>query len=875
MSLDLGELVGTLRMDVTPFDKALAHGEAALNTFASTAGAAAKGAGTAATDGLSKGLGGMDAEARSAGNDAGTALGAGLGSMDAEARSAGAAAAAALGTGLDGAEQEAADAGKEAGSRFSDEFKNSAKAGAAVAGAGVGAAITVGVVDNLSVEGGLNKMAVQLGLGNDRMKIAGQVAGQIYANNFGEDLPQINEAVANVVRNMNIGVKDANLQPITEQVLTLVDAFDQDLAMTTAGVGQMIRTGMVKDAQEGLDVLTAGLQGPANKADDLMETMNEYGTQFRKLGLNGADAVGLLAQGLQGGARDADIVADSLKEFSLRTQGATTQVQKLAGGETALIRTPLGDAMEAIGIKVLDMDNNVHKAGETFQKDLAGGGEKAKAALDKVLDGVQKIKDPAERTGTMVALFGTQAEDMGDALLKMDLDKTSKELGKVEGASQKAVDQMGSGAQATIDGYKRKLIDMGRGAIEATGPTAAIAAAVGAFGPAVLGVLGPVAQLVAARALQATAAGTGAAAETAASNATKAGWIRSAAASTVGALKMAASWLIAMGPIALVIAAVVGLVVLIVKNWDTIKEVTAKVWGWIVDTVTSVPEKLGAVAGKLKTKGKEFLQGLKDGAEEKWEAVKTWVGNVPDRFMNGLGNVTNKLKDKGKDFLQGLKDGAEDKWAMVVGWVTGIPERFLNNVGGGIGTLKEKGKDFLAGLREGAGEKWEDVRTWVAGIPERVLGALGAVGSILKDAGINIVAGFLAGLLEKWEDVKGKIGSWAKWIKDHKGPESYDKVLLRPAGRWIVQGLEAGFEDQMPSLEKTLDGITATIANTATPALNASTQPVDLWDDFYRTAPSPGGAGAAPQEWNIYETTNPQATAAEVSRRQAFAGAGA
>jgi hypothetical protein len=56
------------------------------------------------------------------------------------------------------------------------------------------------------------------------------------------------------------------LQGVTVDVEALAQTFDQDLGGTTAAVGQMIKTGLVKDAKEGLDVLTKGFQAGNDKA---------------------------------------------------------------------------------------------------------------------------------------------------------------------------------------------------------------------------------------------------------------------------------------------------------------------------------------------------------------------------------------------------------------------------------------------------------------------------------------------------------------------------------------------------------------------------------------------------------------------------------
>ena len=52
-----------------------------------------------------------------------------------------------------------------------------------------------------------------------------------------------------------------------------------------------------------------------------------------------------------------------------------------------------------------------------------------------------------------------------------------------------------------------------------------------------------------------------------------ASWVVLGAQSLIHAAKVAAAWLISMGPIGLIIAAVVGLVAIIIKNWDTISRV--------------------------------------------------------------------------------------------------------------------------------------------------------------------------------------------------------------------------------------------------------------------------------------------------------------
>lgn len=59
------------------------------------------------------------------------------------------------------------------------------------------------------------------------------------------------------------------------------------------------------------------------------------------------------------------------------------------------------------------------------------------------------------------------------------------------------------------------------------------------------------------------------------------------ASTAVAAASMAASWLLAMGPIGLIVAAIIGLTALIIANWSTVKGWLSGFWNWLKDTVMS------------------------------------------------------------------------------------------------------------------------------------------------------------------------------------------------------------------------------------------------------------------------------------------------
>lgn len=316
-----------------------------------------------------------------------------------------------------------------------DEFGSSGAAKAAVIGAGIAAALGAAMALAINAEAANSKLQAQLGLNEAESARLGKTAGELYSNNYGDGLEDVNEALRFVVQNVDgMGTaSEAALQGVAAKVLDLSAAFGVDLAASTRTVGVLMKTGMAKDATEALDIITKGLQSPVNAADDLLDTFDEYSTVFRTLGLDGADALGALQQGLQGGARDADQIADSLKEFQIRIQA----------GDAA-------KGLAAIGLNAEEMAAAITQGGET-----------ARTAADIIIDKFTAIQDPTVKAKVAVELFGTKAEDAQMALNGLDLSTAAADFEALNGPIAGAADAMdaalGDNRAAGIEVFKRSI----------------------------------------------------------------------------------------------------------------------------------------------------------------------------------------------------------------------------------------------------------------------------------------------------------------------------------------------------------------------------------------------------------------------------------
>ena len=309
---------------------------------------------------------------------------------------------------------------------------STAKGGALAAGAAVGAALWSGLQGAWERKGVGALISAQTGAASGQAGRLGTLAGRVFADGFGESVQQVGEAMSAIFSNkiLDTGAAEGAIERVTKKVLVLQQTTGESANDIAGATRQLLVTGLAGNMTAAMDMIQTATEHGLNTTGELLDTIKEYSTQFRALGLNGQQAFGLIDQAVQGGARNVDQAADALKEFQIRAQDGSTSTAR--------------------GFRTLGLD------AEVMGQRIAAGGSSAKSALQETLNELNAMAPGVERNTAAVDLFGTKAEDLGDALFDMDLDTVSDQFGEFGGSLEKALQKLADG-QSGAEKFDRAM----------------------------------------------------------------------------------------------------------------------------------------------------------------------------------------------------------------------------------------------------------------------------------------------------------------------------------------------------------------------------------------------------------------------------------
>lgn len=596
-----------------------------------------------------------------------------------------------------------------------------------------------------------NSFQTQTGVGADAMAEFEEQISNLYKANYGDSMQDVADAMA-LVAQTSKETDPSKIQELTKNAIVLRDTFGFEVNETMRAANMLMdQFGLTGD--EAFNLIAQGAQNGLNKNDDLLDSINEYSVHYQQLGYSGEEFFNSLANGTEAGTFSVDKLGDAMKEFGIRAKDTATSTDE--------------------AYQLLNMDADEMRAR------FAAGGESAQQATNDVLTALFEMDDAVLQNQAGVGLFGTMWEDLGvegvkalmdvngeadktaailseiDSIKYNDIGSAFSEIGRIIKVDllQPIADALMPTITEFIDWLKSDaipwLIDHGN---EIIGVITGIATAFLAFKAVTIiqGVITAFTALI--------------------------GIIKA-----VGIQQALLNVIMAANPIAIVVAAIAGLVAAFIYFWNTsdefrefwitlwnnIVETVKKMIGYVVefwsgvwDTIKETASVAGEFIKNIWTAISDFFAGIwnaiSSAASAAWEAIKEFFAPAVEWFSALFKSVWDFYKSY-IDLVIGLAKGC---WNIIKAVFEVVSEWFNKNV--------------ITPVANFFKEMWDKISTAAKTTWDGIKAVFTVVSTWFKSKVIDPVANFFSGMWDKlktgasaaWDGITSVFGSVADWFHE-------------------------------------------------------------------------------------------------------------
>ncbi|MGG0619270.1 hypothetical protein ABE007_15600 [Bacillus altitudinis] len=299
-----------------------------------------------------------------------------------------------------------------------------------------------------------------------------------------------------------------------------------------------------------------------------------------------------------------------------------------------------------------------------------------------------------------------------------------------------------------------------------------------------------------------------------------------AAQAMANAVRMAAAWVVAMGPIGWITAAVIGIVALIIANWDKVKAFTLKVWGAVSNFLKGLWEGIKKVASAVWTGIVNFFKTT-FAAHQKivktvWGTIKGFITGVWNAIKKVASNVWNGIKSFFVNSLNTHKKIFTTVWNAIKSVVSGVWNGIKNVAKSIWNGIKSFFSSVLSGIKNFFVNNWNNIKKITSTVFNGIKSFISSVWNGIKNTVKNLVTGIFNTVKSIFNNMKNAIGNtmraakttisniWNGVVRFFKG------INLFSIGKNIISGLIRGIGGMASSLYNKATSIVNNVKNTFT-----------------------------------------------------------
>lgn len=581
-------------------------------------------------------------------------------------------------------------------------------------------------------------------------------------------IPTDFETAANAVGEVNtrFGVTGDQLETLSTQFVKFAALNETDVTSAVDSAQKALSAfGLsAEDAEKYLDVLTKAAQDTGVSVDTLMQGAVQNGTAFQEMGLNIETATVYMGYLEKSGANSETVMNGLRKALKASTKEGKPLTQALDELQTTIENgTESTDGLTAAYDLFGKSGDQIYAAVKNGTLDFRNLANAADGAAGTVSDAFDATVDPMDQFQTTL----NSLKILGAEIAKEILPYVQQALEKVK----EIITGLKEKWDGLDDGTKKMIITIA-GIVAALAPVLIIGGKMITGAGAIVGVVGKVVGVISTLGTAISGGGGLVAA--------------------LGGLGTAIAPFLIGGAI---VAGVVAATVLIVKNWDKIKDAA---------------KALGKFLG-------DVWKGIKDGVSKAWEGVKTTTVNAWNNLKTSVTNGINNARTAISNGMTNIRTNMTNAWNNVRTATSNAWNTIRTAASNGVNTVRTAISNGMNNARTVMSNAWNNIRTATSNAWQNIKSAVSNGANSIRSTLSSWQSNLSSTLSNGWNQIK--TGASNAWSAISNGAAN--------AARGIQSSVGTIFTNIQDGMSKTLGNIGG-IGRSAMNALKNAIQSVHI-----------------------------------------------
>lgn len=196
--------------------------------------------------------------------------------------------------------------------------------------------------------------------------------------------------------------------------------------------------------------------------------------------------------------------------------------------------------------------------------------------------------------------------------------------------------------------------------------------------------------------------------------------------------------------------------------------------------------------------GSQMVATIRTTGIQMVSAEQSCMNQIVSAVRNGMNNAVSTIRNGGSQMVSAMQSALNQMKVVVQNTMNSIVSSIQSHGGQMVSAWKTAGQQMI---------------TTTQSFVNNTNSSLKGIGSgvNLYSNGAALMSGLKSGIDAGWSQITSSVSNMAKWIKDHKGPVSYDRRLLIENGSAIMAGLNQGIQTGWRKVMDNISNMAGTI----------------------------------------------------------------